>query len=141
MGKSNTMILIVASVMASCALFDSGGETIKGHYNVVWIDTPDSRSICYANEEGELGGIQKVGEFIKRIGNNDRYIIAERTYQYMLKVGDRPRPDSICYYIIDMNCAGYNNEDVIGPFTKKEFETKKLKMGIVDLKFTREYSR
>jgi len=132
--------ITVLAIMTSCALFDSGGETIKGRYNVVWIDTKANRSINYAAEDGDYGGSEKVGAFIKRLGHNDRYIIAERIYFDVFERMDKPDYDSTAYYIIDMDIdAPYDNKDVMGPLNRIDFEKMKTKLGIEGLEFTKEY--
>ena len=132
--------IAILTIMTSCALFDSGGETIKGRYNVVWIDTKANRSICYAAEDGDYGGIGKVDAFIKRLGHNERYIIAERIYFDVFKRMNKPDYDSSAYYIIDMEIdAPYDNTDVMGPFDRIDFKKMKTKLGIEELEFTKEY--
>lgn len=130
------MILIIVT---SC-LFDGGGETIKGRYNIGWIDTKANRSINYATEDGEYGGSEKIGAFIKRMGHSERFIIAERIYYDAFAQMDKPNHDSSAFYIIDMEKESlYKDEDVIGPFNKVDFQNMKIKLGIKDLEFTNEY--
>jgi hypothetical protein len=137
--KNTFWILLVFISVISCSLFDSGGETIKGHYNIGWVDTRSSRSINYASEDGGQGGVEKIGAFIKRIGHNDRYIIAERIYYDSFV--RRNNVNSGGFYIIDMDKASpFSNNDVFGPFTKSDFEKKKAELGIQTLGFTEEYS-
>jgi len=132
--------LIILTIVTSCALFDSRGETIKGRYNIGWIDTKANRSINYATKDGDYGGNEKIGAFINRMGHNQRFIIAERIYFNAFALMDKPNYDSITYYIIDMEIeAPYDNKDVIGPFNKPDFEKMKIKLGIKDLEFTNEY--
>lgn len=138
--KTMLRILLSFTMLSSCAFFDSGGETIKGKYNVVWIDIPSNRSICYASNEGGSGGSQKVGAFIKRLGANDRFIIAERIYFDVFEQMDKPDYDSVAFYIIDMDKeSSYGDGDVFGPFSEDEFEREKRSFGIAALQFTEEY--
>lgn len=132
-------LLSLLLTLISC-MFDSGGELIKGRYNILWIDTSSNRSICYAVKNGELGGSQKVGAFIKEMGFNERYIIAKRIYFDPRKQMNQPDYDSISYYIIDMSKASdYKNDDVAGPFNEKEFYKMKATLGIANLQFSKEY--
>jgi hypothetical protein len=138
-GKNIPSTLLVFMGVTSCSLFDSGGETIKGHYNIGWVDTKSNRSISYASEDGGQGGSEKIGAFIKRMGHDDRYIIAERIhYESFVRTNTL---DSGAFYIIDMGKASpYDNSDVFGPFTTSDFEKKKAELGIQTLEFTEEYS-
>ena len=126
-------------MLTSCSLFDSGGDVIKGRYNIGWIDLKANRSINYALKEETYGGSEKVGAFVRQMGCNDRYIIAERIYFDMRKM-DKPDYDSVSYYIVDMaKESDYKDDDVLGPFNKEGFDTKKIELGIKDLKFTEKY--
>ena len=132
-------ILYFLFVLTSC-IFDSSGETIKGRYNVLWIDTHANRSICYAAKNGELGGSQKVGAFINELGFNDNYIIAKRIYFNPFEKMNKPNYDSVSYYIIDMTKeTEYKDDDVFGPFNGNEFKKKKVELGISELEFSKTY--
>lgn len=122
----------------SCNVFDSGGETIRGKYNIFWIDQNFNRKICYAGNNWETGGHIKIEPFVSEIKYNYRYIIVKRVFYEFEK--DEPNYDSIAYFIIDMKKeTSLNNEDVSGPFTKSELEIKKQKIKFDGMIYTKKY--
>ena len=131
-----SVILLLA--VTSCGLFDSHHETIKGKYNVGWIDTQENRSISYALDEDDFGGVEKIGPSVRRWGANDRFIIAERTM--FNRAHNDKTPTITTYYIIDMEIESpYDNKDVIGPLSSADFEKMKSKLEIQNLAFIHTY--
>jgi hypothetical protein len=112
-------MLVTASLLSSCGLFDSGVEWRGGPYALLWIDTAENISICR-----DLGGgswIGRVDSTVFAVGWDGRYLVAKQ----------HPNNDrsTTHYFIVDSkNDSDYADQTkaVMGPFTAAEFQRKSL---------------
>lgn len=121
--KSNISIaaaLIVALLISSC---DSGTEWESGDYEVYWIDVSSDLSLGRKLPDGNLIG--RVNSQVFAVGEDERWIVAARYPN-----GDKANPEYF-YFSKAMDGPYKNgNEVVLGPFTSKEFEELKRKLGL-----------
>lgn len=114
-----SIMLVTASLLSSCGLFDSGVEWRGGPYALLWIDTAENISICR-----DLGGgswIGRVDSTVFAVGWDGRYLVAKQ----------HPNNDrsTTRYFIVDSkNDSDYadQTEVVMGPLTAAEFQRKNI---------------
>ena len=104
------VMLVTASLLSSCGLFDSGVEWRGGPYALLWIDTAENISIC-----SDLGGgswIGRIDSTVFAVGWDGRYLVAKQHPN-----NDRSKTN---YFIVDArNDSAYADQTnvVMGPET------------------------
>jgi hypothetical protein len=113
------VMLVTATFLTSCGLFDSGVEWRGGPYALLWIDTAENISLCRERGGGSWVGV--VDSTVFAVGWDGRYLVAKQ------------HPDNdrgiTNYFIVDAGKApGDANptEIVTGPLTASEFKLKNI---------------
>ena len=113
-------------LLISC-FFDSRFETIKGEYEVGWIDVKESRAI-YKQE-------RLIAPYIFALGHNSRYIIAKQ-HPSTGHPSNSIDIHTTNYFVVDMSKNPYpGQEGIYGPMTKSEFDTFCQKENISNINF------
>lgn len=121
--------ILFSFLLASC-LFDSGSDNVAGDYEVVWIDTFESRALSKGEEI--------VSEYVYAVGHDSKYIYVK---QHPLNYNSSKRIDESItnYYIVEMTESAFQNKPVYGPLTKNGFDSLSNVLGIKDLDFDMTY--
>lgn len=115
------LTLLIASLLTSCGLFDSGVEWRAGPYALLWLDTAESTSIY--RELGEGRWIGRVDSTVFAVGWDGRYLVAKQ----------HPKNDrrTTNYFIVNASKdSDYIDptEIVTGPLTASEFQKKNTEL-------------
>ena len=103
-----------ATLLSSCALFDSGRPWHNGPYALLWIDLPDEVQLAYSLGRG--GSVQLVAPRVFAVGCDDRYVVAKQH-----PGGDKAVTN---YFIVDRNSVKSERDierSVAGPLTEAAF--------------------
>lgn len=134
--KQVVFYLIVAMLLTGCfSIFDNDFEPIVAEYNIGWIDTKETRSICKGLENGDTGGETVVPEYIFAVGHNDRYIVAK---QHPLDSANNQMVDTKTtnYFVIDYTKHPYARQDgIYGPMNWDAYQKLKTELGIGEIAF------
>lgn len=142
MNKYRVLIffLVVFSLPSCFGLFDSGSKTIKGRFELLWIDLPESQGIVesYDNSGNRL---QIVEEYVFSVGHNDDFIIAKQHPTSGFNGGYEIDNKILNYFIVDMNNKILKDEynKVFGPLTMHQFDSLRTVLKITDIKFDINY--
>lgn len=90
------VLTVLASLVCSCNLFDSGISWHSGRFQVEWVDTAPSSHLAYRLQSGDSLGI--VEACVLAAGSDKRYVVVEQ----------RPlqQPSVQLYYVL--STAGFN---------------------------------
>lgn len=116
-----SVILMLASLLSSCGLFDSGVEWRGGPYALLWIDTAENISINRDLGGGSWAG--RVDSTVFAVGWNGRYLVAKQHPD-----NDRSTTN---YFIVDSRKdSDYADQAkvVMGPLTASEFQRKNIEL-------------
>lgn len=126
-------LVFLSTIFESCFWGDDGKkENIIGPF-YTYINRDYNRSIMYSKSGV---GMDIIEPHIVKVGNNERFIIAERIY-YFIGFKKEPVYDSVYYYILDTHSKKIAK--IIGPLKEGDFITKKKELGINNLEFTKVY--
>lgn len=112
-------MLITASLLSSCGLFDFGVEWRGGPYALLWIDTGENISLNRDLGSGSWAG--RVDSTVFAVGWDGRYLVAKQHPS-----NDRGTTN---YFIVDARTdSDYANQAkvVMGPLTASEFQRKTI---------------
>jgi hypothetical protein len=141
MTKNTLWTVFVFILLCSCKdKLDKNFQIVKDRYKVGYFDNPDENLLVIHSESiGAMGVV--INPKIKRLGSNDRFIIAERVGDK--DVLDKGTVDStkLSYYIVDMTRKNDpdDKEFIFETVDYKEFEKRKEELGISQLTFTKEF--
>ena len=103
---------------------------ISGNYYLISVDILTDRCICYKDDDGGFRGI--TNNCIVAVGYDDNFIIAK---QHPVTASYEINSSITNYYIIPLNkpvIKYYEEKNVIGPLSEKDFELKKKELGVSD---------
>lgn len=142
MNKYRVLIffLIVFSLPSCFGLFDSGSKTIKGRFELVWIDLQESQGIV-EKYDNSGSGTKIVDEYVFSVGHNDDFIIAKQHPTSGFNGGYEIDTKILNYFIVDMNNKILKDEynKVFGPLTMHQFDSLRTVLKITDIKFDINY--
>jgi hypothetical protein len=120
--KRKVIIALAFQALTSCFWDPNFSHEIKKPY-YLGVDYGTNQVCLHWTEVGGAGGTEKIPSKIKKIGWDDRFIIAEQE-----SVFEKGRTN---YYTIDMENDGARCYDCpIGPMTKQEFLNMRNSLGI-----------
>ena len=126
----------IASILLSgCFFFDNDFDPIVAEYNIGWIDTEETRSICKGLEVGDTGGETVVQEYVFAVGHNNQYIVAK---QHPLDYTKSPIVDTktINYFVIDYTKHPYaGQQGIFGPIDLNAYKKLNSELGIGEVEF------
>lgn len=128
-----TLILIGILTLNSCWNNPSESDLIIGNYYVGWNDLVANRAIVEKPEKDSPYSSGVISDYVFAVGHNSDFIIAKQhPYLNDLTVTK--------YFIIDLKKRkSGNNNSVIGPLKKEEFDKKRIELNISELKFDQNY--
>jgi hypothetical protein len=116
------LCLYLTIVSIGCGALSSYSDWVDANYYVADSPSePSNKTLYIANNAGGHGRI----EWVKRIGRNQMFIIAE-SEDGLFWILDKTKDNEL------LNA----DQIVIGPFSKTEFQQKKIEMKISNLEFT-----
>ena len=133
--RTTKIILTLIGILTlnSCWNNPSESELIIGNYFVEWNDLIANRAIIEKTEKDSPYSNGIISGYVFAVGHNSEYIIAKQ-HPYL--------NDSTVtkYYIIDLNKRKLgNNNSIIGPLEKEEFNKKTVELNISELQFDQNY--
>lgn len=132
--KTRNLILTLGTlILNSCFMFDSNSEKIIGNYEVLWIDTPNSRAVC--ERYSSTGSTVLIPEYVFAIGHNSEFIIAKQHPTNGFENNHKIDKSKTNYYIVDIR----NASKVLGPLNKSTFHKKVLELNISGIEFDQIY--
>lgn len=128
-----TLILIGILILNSCWNNPSEFDLIIGNYYVGWNDLVANRAIVEKTEKESPYSNGVISDYVFAVGHNSDFIIAKQhPYLNDLTVTK--------YFIIDLKKRKLgNNNSIIGPLEKEEFDKEIIKLNISELKFDQNY--
>ncbi|WP_296621553.1 hypothetical protein [Marivirga sp.] len=125
------ILLLTVLCFQSCFVGEDGdSEKIVGNYYIS--GDYGFKNVHLGFEDKEWGGIGLIEQPITAIGNNDNYIIVKRelveTEFFILKV-------------IESGIHSVAEENVLGPLTEREFETKRHQLDLRDIKWAKNFEK
>lgn len=133
--KRIRFILLMSSLLLfSCFGNEFEREQITGNYYLTTTDNYNKDVyIDYELENGDFLGV--IPFMVFSIGFDEKYII---TKQHAFDSSPRVDSVKINYYIIPIYHSTLSPEKgVLGPLTSREFELKRVELGISNIKFRR----
>ena len=132
--KTKQLILILGILtLNSCFIFDSDSDKIIGNYEVLWIDTPNSRAVC--ERYSSTASAVLIREYVFAVGHNSEFIIAKQHPTNGFENGYEIDKSITNYYIVDIR----KESNVLGPFNKSEFDQKVSELNIGSIEFDQTY--
>ncbi|GEO09510.1 DUF3997 domain-containing protein [Segetibacter aerophilus] len=131
MFKPEHYVLILCCLLLTSCFFDSRFETIKGEYQIGWIDVSESRAIY--NQE------RLITPYVFAVGHNSRFIIAKQhpSTDFPKNSIDKSITN---YFAIDMSKNPYPGQDgIYGPMPKAEFDNFCNRENINNIEFDMTY--
>ncbi len=123
-------ILIISLTLSftSCQDLVHNEKIIEGFY-LIAVDINEDMDLSYEVGSGNFVGI--IGQTVFAVGFNKNYIIAKQHPYNNRKITN--------YYIVMIDNLDplWPEKNVIGPFTKQEFNLKRQELNITDIKFTK----
>ena len=114
--KTKNLILILGILnLNSCFIFDSDSDIIIGKYEVLWIDSPNTRAVC--EKYSSTGSTVLIPEYVFAVGHNSEFIIAKQHPTNGFENGNEIDKSKTNYYIVDIR----NKSKVFGPLSKSDF--------------------
>lgn len=117
----------------SCYLFDSDSDKIIGKYEVLWIDTPNTRALC--ERYSSTGSSVLISEYVFAVGHNSEFIIAKQHPTSGFKNGYEINTTVTNYFIVDIR----GESKVFGPMNKLDFYETLSELNIEDIEFDQTY--
>ena len=117
----------------SCFIFDSDSDKIIGKYEVLWIDTPNTRAVC--ERYSSTGSIVLIPEYVFAVGHNSEFIIAKQHPTNGFENGYEIDKSKTNYFIVDIR----NESKVFGPLNKSDFSKKVSELDIGGIEFDLTY--
>jgi hypothetical protein len=123
-------ILLIGIVFVGCEFAHE--EKVVGKYYLVASDVVEDMNLGFQEHRSGYGTLVKATVFA--VGFNDEFIIVKQHPS----IFPYPPDNTITnYFIVPISSRMNPYEDIIGPLTKTEFETKKDELGIdKDLPFS-----
>ena len=132
--KTKNLILILGILnLNSCFIFDSDSDIIIGKYEVLWIDSPNTRAVC--EKYSSTGSTVLIPEYVFAVGHNSEFIIAKQHPTNGFENGNEIDKSKTNYYIVDIR----NKSKVFGPLTKSDFNNKVSELNIEEIEFDQNY--
>lgn len=134
--KSRQLIIVILGILTlnSCFMFDNDADNIIGKYEISWIDTPNTRSIC--KKYSETGSEVLVPEYVFAVGHNSEFIIAKQHPTNGFESGYKIDKSITNYFIVDIMKEG----NVYGPLSELDFNKKVSELAIEAIEFDQIYS-
>ena len=113
-------------------------QHLTGNYYLIAVDTKEDMDVCYHNRKDDVLYTGITGASVHAVGYDDDFILVEAYRALKDSMGiPLPRYDKNIteYYIIPVNNiqeAWDAQENKFGPFSKKDFETKRKELGVSD---------
>ena len=132
--KTKNLIFIIGILtLNSCFIFDSGSDKIIGKYEVLWIDTPNTRAVC--ERYSSTGSTVLIPEYVFAVGHNSEFIIAKQHPINGFENGYEIDKSKTNYFIVDIR----NEAKVVGPLNKSDFSKKVSELNISRIEFDQTY--
>ncbi|MCT8341244.1 DUF3997 domain-containing protein [Flavobacteriaceae bacterium TK19130] len=132
--KNKFFILLLGILtLHSCYLFDSDSDKITGKYEVLWIDTPNTRAVC--ERYSSTGSSVLISEYVFAVGHNSEFIIAKQHPTSGFENGDEINTTITNYFIVDIR----QESKVIGPMNKSDYDKTISELNIGDIEFDQTY--
>ncbi|MCW3107035.1 MAG: hypothetical protein JWQ09_1541 [Segetibacter sp.] len=130
--KHYILIYSICCIFSSCfGLFDGGFQTIKGEYEVGWVDIKGSRAI-YKQE-------RLIAPYVFAVGHNSKFIISKQ-HPFSDTTNNSIDTQTTNYFIIDMTKnPSPGQEGIYGPLNKEEFDDFRRKANISNMEFDINY--
>ena len=120
-------------ILSSCHLFDNGSDQIIGKYEIMWIDTHNTRSI--GERTGPTGSWTLVPQYVFAVGHNSDFIIAKQHPTSGFESGYEIDQTITNYFIIDIR----SETKVLGPMDRLEFDKKVAALNLGGITFDQTY--
>jgi hypothetical protein len=119
------VLTVLASLVCSCNLFDSGTSWHSDRFQVEWVDTAVSSHLAYRLQSGDSIGIVEACVFAA--GSNKHYVVVEQ----------RPlqQPSVRLYYVL--STAGFNplypKQQLRGPLNSSAYDALAKRLSLPSL--------
>lgn len=137
--KSKIIYLSILCLLSSCMGFDTK-EKIVGNYYLVAPDDEAQLGLDYCDPADQNGCGGVIESTVFAVGYNENYIIVK---QHPRTFPNPPNKGITNFFIVPTK-RGFNYRtmnNLIGPLTLEQFNTKTKELNISDLKFTIEKER
>ncbi len=132
--KTKTLVLILGIlILNSCFIIDHDSDKIIGNYEVLWIDTPNTRAVC--KRYSTTGSAVIIPEYVFAVGHNSDFIIAKQHPTNGFENGHEIDTSKTNYFIITIK----NQSKVYGPLNIASFNTKVEELNIKEIVFDQTY--